>query len=97
MEIRLLDGIKAITDCLTSTDMETKRSAVGALINLSVNGSQRSTIIKLTILKLAKNKVEIRNEGGLSLLVQCLLSTDTETRRYSLRAIYNLAINGKTT
>ena len=67
---------------MNSSDVETRRSAVGSLINISVN---------------AKNKAEIRTEGGITPLIQCLNSTDSETRRYALRAIYNVTINGSYT
>ena len=79
IEIRLLNGIKHIVQNVMVPDLETRRSAVGALINISVN---------------ARNKIEIRNDGGIPPLIQCLGATDAETRRFALRVVYNLVLNG---
>jgi len=37
-EIRPLGGLKAIIECLTGDDLETKRYALASLINLSNDG-----------------------------------------------------------
>ena len=73
-------GLLPVIQCLRSKDVETRRSAMGCLINLSINPT---------------TKEQIRILGGMPEIVKCLSSTDVETVRYSLRTLCNLSFNGK--
>jgi hypothetical protein len=101
--IRELGGIPLVIECLKSTDADTTRSAAGALINLSVNGTpgySRSVFdavrahCGVCVRHAAKNKAEIRQHGGLAALLDVLEAPDIDTRRYAIRTICNMALAG---
>ena len=79
LAISRANGVKDVVACLSSADEETRRSAVGCLINLSLSAPQ---------------KLEVKQAGGVKSLVQCLSSTDVETVRYTARALSNLCTVG---
>jgi hypothetical protein len=73
------EALGALVTLLSSADVETRRAAVGTMINLSVNKS---------------HKLKIKQAGAISPLISCLESRlDDETVRYAVRAMYNLTIN----
>jgi hypothetical protein len=51
------------------------------------------TTIDFFLPKLDENKVEIRLQGGLQPIIDCLASNDIKTKRDALRTICNLSIN----
>jgi hypothetical protein len=67
-------GVRSMLHALQATDMDTRRSASGALINLSIEDAHKDEVTKL---------------GGLKLILRCLAHTsqDAETARSLLRCI----------
>ncbi|KAL0215444.1 hypothetical protein P9112_007628 [Eukaryota sp. TZLM1-RC] len=72
------EQLRVVVSALNTDDLETKRSVVGALINLSIP---------------SKNKSALRQLGVLSSLTKSLTSSDIETVRYALRALTNLTFD----
>lgn len=71
------EGLRSILRVLSSTDVESRRAAAG--VNLSIDHA---------------HKVNVRQAGGsLPLIKSVSESRDAETQRYSVRALYNLAMN----
>ena len=91
VEFCKLGALNPIIDCVDSTDVETQRSALSALCNLSVNGT---IIFKYINLLSDNNKKEIREIGGLRPIINSLKSKDQRVVREAARALRNLSFNG---
>lgn len=91
-DVRTHDGVRHILGCLLLNDGELIKNAARAVTVLSVSRMLVRNIVPL--ISVADVRVDIRELGGLPIVITFLKSSDTELRRCAAGALINLSVNG---